>query len=43
MVQVTIDALVHPTLMPFFSAVLGCRQVVAEDLLDPTRPGYRGQ
>jgi 4a-hydroxytetrahydrobiopterin dehydratase len=35
MVQVTIDALVHPDVMPFWRAVLGYRQVGDEDLLDP--------
>jgi 4a-hydroxytetrahydrobiopterin dehydratase len=34
-VQVTIDALVHPEVMPFWRAVLGYRQVGNEDLLDP--------
>jgi 4a-hydroxytetrahydrobiopterin dehydratase len=34
MVQVTIDALVHPDVMPFWRAVLGYRQVGDEDLLD---------
>src|SRR3990172_9141357 len=34
-VQVTIDALVHPEVMPFWRAVLGYREVGDEDLLDP--------
>ena len=34
-VWVTIDALVHPDVMPFWRAVLGYRQVGDEDLLDP--------
>src|SRR4029450_9185083 len=38
-VQVTIDALVHPEVMPFWSAVLGYRQVGDEDLLDPHASG----
>src|SRR6266511_2610784 len=35
LVQVTIDALVSPEVMPFWRAVLGYRQVGDEDLLDP--------
>jgi 4a-hydroxytetrahydrobiopterin dehydratase len=38
-VQVTIDALVHPDVMPFWRAVLGYRQVGDEDLLDPHSEG----
>jgi 4a-hydroxytetrahydrobiopterin dehydratase len=38
-VQVTIDALVHPDVMPFWRAVLGYREVGAEDLLDPRAEG----
>jgi 4a-hydroxytetrahydrobiopterin dehydratase len=38
-VQVTIDALVHPKVMPFWRAVLGYRQVGDEDLLDPLSSG----
>jgi len=38
-VQVTIDALVHPEVMPFWRAVLGYRQVGDEDLLDPRAAG----
>ena len=38
-VQVTIDALVHPEVMPFWRAVLGYRQVGAEDLFDPYARG----
>jgi 4a-hydroxytetrahydrobiopterin dehydratase len=38
-VQVTIDALVHPDVMPFWRAVLGYRQVGEEDLLDPRSSG----
>jgi 4a-hydroxytetrahydrobiopterin dehydratase len=38
-VQVTIDALVHPDVMPFWRAVLGYRQVGDEDLLDPHASG----
>ena len=38
-VQVTIDALVHPEVMPFWRAVLGYRQVGDEDLLDPHSQG----
>jgi 4a-hydroxytetrahydrobiopterin dehydratase len=38
-VQVTIDALVHPAVMPFWRAVLGYRQVGNEDLLDPHADG----
>ncbi|MGZ8583359.1 MAG: VOC family protein [Actinomycetota bacterium] len=38
-VQVTIDALVHPEVMPFWRAVLGYRQVGDEDLLDPHSHG----
>jgi 4a-hydroxytetrahydrobiopterin dehydratase len=39
MVQITIDALVHPDVMPFWRAVLGYRQVGDEDLLDPHSAG----
>ena len=39
MVQVAIDALVHPDVMPFWRAVLGYRQVGDEDLLDPHAAG----
>lgn len=39
MVQVAIDALVHPEVMPFWRAVLGYRQVGDEDLLDPHSTG----
>jgi 4a-hydroxytetrahydrobiopterin dehydratase len=39
MVQITIDALVHPDVMPFWRAVLGYRQVGDEDLLDPRAIG----
>jgi 4a-hydroxytetrahydrobiopterin dehydratase len=35
MVQVAIDALVRPQVMPFWRAVLGYREVGDEDLLDP--------
>ena len=38
-VQVTIDALVHPQVMPFWRAVLGYREVGDEDLLDPRSAG----
>jgi 4a-hydroxytetrahydrobiopterin dehydratase len=38
-VQVTIDALVIPEVMPFWRAVLGYRQVGDEDLLDPQARG----
>lgn len=38
-VQVTIDTLVHPQVMPFWRAVLGYRQVGDEDLLDPHSAG----
>ncbi len=38
-VQVTLDALVHPDVMPFWRAVLGYRQVGDEDLLDPHASG----
>ena len=38
-VQVTIDALVHSDVMPFWRAVLGYRQVGDEDLLDPRSSG----
>jgi 4a-hydroxytetrahydrobiopterin dehydratase len=34
-VQVSIDALVRPEVMPFWRAVLGYREVGDEDLLDP--------
>ncbi len=36
-VGVTIDALVAPTVMPFWQALLGYRQEGAEDLVDPRR------
>jgi len=39
MVQVTIDALVHPEVMPFWRVVLGYREVGDEDLLDPQSHG----
>jgi 4a-hydroxytetrahydrobiopterin dehydratase len=38
-VQVTIDALVRPKVMPFWGAVLGYQQVGDEDLLDPHASG----
>jgi 4a-hydroxytetrahydrobiopterin dehydratase len=38
-VQVAIDALVHPDVMPFWRDVLGYRQVGDEDLLDPHSSG----
>ena len=38
-VQVSIDALVAPEVMPFWRAVLGYEQVGDEDLLDPHRRG----
>jgi len=38
-VQVTIDALVYLEVMPFWRAVLGYREVGAEDLLDPNACG----
>ncbi|MEX2274863.1 MAG: 4a-hydroxytetrahydrobiopterin dehydratase [Actinomycetota bacterium] len=38
-VQLTIDALVHPDVMPFWRAVLGYRKVGDEDLLDPRSQG----
>ena len=38
-VQVTIDARVHPQVMPFWRAVLGYREVGDEDLLDPHSSG----
>ncbi len=34
-VQVTIDALVGPEVMPFWRALLGYRQIGSEDLVDP--------
>ena len=34
-VQITIDALVIPEVMPFWRAVLGYRQIDDEDLIDP--------
>ena len=37
MVQVAIDALVIPDVLPFWRAVLGYEQVGGEDLLDPHR------
>jgi 4a-hydroxytetrahydrobiopterin dehydratase len=38
-VQITIDALVIPEVMPFWRAVLGYRQVGDEDLFDPQSQG----
>jgi 4a-hydroxytetrahydrobiopterin dehydratase len=38
-VQVTIDALVSPQVMPFWRAVLGYQEWGEEDLLDPHRRG----
>jgi len=38
-VQVTIDALVRPKVMPFWRAVLGYQQVGDEDLVDPQGRG----
>jgi 4a-hydroxytetrahydrobiopterin dehydratase len=38
-VQVTIDALVRPKVMPFWQAVLGYRKVGDEDLVDPQGRG----
>lgn len=38
-VQVAVDALVGPDVMPFWCAVLGYEQVGDEDLLDPHRRG----
>jgi 4a-hydroxytetrahydrobiopterin dehydratase len=38
-VQVAIDALVHPEVMPFWRAVLGYREVGDEDLIDPHSHG----
>ena len=38
-VQLTIDALVHADVMPFWEAVLGYRKVGDEDLLDPRNRG----
>jgi 4a-hydroxytetrahydrobiopterin dehydratase len=38
-VQVAIDALVIPDVLPFWRAVLGYREVGKEDLLDPHRQG----
>jgi 4a-hydroxytetrahydrobiopterin dehydratase len=35
MVQVSIDALVRPEVIPFWRALLGYREVGDEDLLDP--------
>jgi 4a-hydroxytetrahydrobiopterin dehydratase len=40
-VQVSIDALVRPEVMPFWRAVLGYREMGDEDLLDPTAAGRR--
>jgi len=34
-VQITIDALVRPTIMPFWRAVLGYREAGDQDLIDP--------
>jgi 4a-hydroxytetrahydrobiopterin dehydratase len=34
-VQITIDALVRPTVMPFWRAVLGYREAGDQDLIDP--------
>ncbi|MET0800577.1 MAG: 4a-hydroxytetrahydrobiopterin dehydratase [Actinomycetota bacterium] len=39
LVQVTIDALVHADVLPFWRAVLGYRQVGDEDLWDPRSAG----
>ena len=38
-VQIAIDALVIPDVMPFWRAVLGYQQVDEEDLIDPLRQG----
>jgi 4a-hydroxytetrahydrobiopterin dehydratase len=38
-VQVAIDALVHPDVMPFWRAVLGYREMGDEDLVDPRGRG----
>ncbi|MCC8247073.1 VOC family protein [Saccharothrix luteola] len=38
-VQISVDALVSATVMPFWRAVLGYEQVGDEDLLDPRRRG----
>jgi pterin-4a-carbinolamine dehydratase len=38
-VQVAIDALVIPDVLPFWRAVLGYREVDDEDLIDPPLPG----
>lgn len=38
-VQVTIDALVRPKVMPFWRAVLGYREVGDQDLIDPFARG----
>jgi 4a-hydroxytetrahydrobiopterin dehydratase len=38
-VQVAIDALVSPEVLPFWRAVLGYRQLGDEDLVDPLRGG----
>jgi 4a-hydroxytetrahydrobiopterin dehydratase len=38
-VQITIDALVSPDVMPFWGAVLGYQQLGEEDLVDPRRRG----
>jgi 4a-hydroxytetrahydrobiopterin dehydratase len=40
-VQVAIDALVGPEVMPFWRAVLGYREGGDEDLVDPTAAGRR--
>jgi len=36
-VQISIDALVHPDVMPFWRAVLGYQELGDEDLVDPLR------
>jgi 4a-hydroxytetrahydrobiopterin dehydratase len=38
-VQVAIDALVIPDVLPFWQAVLGYRQVAEEDIMDPSYQG----
>jgi 4a-hydroxytetrahydrobiopterin dehydratase len=38
-IQVAIDALVHPNVMPFWRAVLGYRELGDEDLVDPRGRG----
>ncbi len=40
-VQVSIDALAGPAVMPFWRALLGYRQVGDEDLVDPSAAGRR--